>query len=62
MVLLNRITRDVYEQRRLYVAAMRTKVCRPYQGPKTALLFEETEFNHYKSVLQKSLGTRLTCN
>ena len=31
VVLLNRIKRDVYEQRRLYVAAMRTKACRPYQ-------------------------------
>ena len=43
VVLLNRITRDVHEQRRLYVAAMRSKVRRPYQRPKTALLFEETE-------------------
>ena len=43
VVLLNRIKRDIYEQRRLYVAAMRTKVHRPYQRPKTGLLFEETE-------------------
>ena len=43
VVFLNRITRDIYEQRRLYVAAMRSKVRRPYQRLKTALLFEETE-------------------
>ena len=43
VVLLNRITRDVYEQRCLYVAAMHTKVRRPYQRPKTGPLFEETE-------------------
>ena len=43
LVLLNRIVRDVYEPSRLYVAAMHTKVRRPYERPKTALLFEETE-------------------
>jgi hypothetical protein len=33
------ITCDIHERRHLYVAAMRTNVCHPYQQPKTGLLF-----------------------